>query len=113
LAMLSQISSTIRILSGRGNVSIFLHNVVMLEISSKNRPESTGLFCARCPALRGGRTGTEGGSWLTPFRVPVYSGTRWSQLSAWETKYRSAFLSAKRFRSTTRFSLREPAAGSR
>ncbi|MBU4290593.1 MAG: hypothetical protein KKG09_01240 [Verrucomicrobia bacterium] len=34
------------------------------------------------------------------FSSPVYSGTRWSQLSAWEIKNRSAFQSAKRFRST-------------
>ena len=36
------------------------------------------------------------------FSSPVYSGTRWSQLSAWEIKNRSAFQSAKRFRSTSR-----------
>lgn len=46
LAMLSQISSTIRILSGKGNLSMFLHDVVMLEISQKKPSESTGLFCA-------------------------------------------------------------------
>jgi len=44
LAILSQISSTIRILSGRSNVSMFLHDVVILEISQKKRSESTGFL---------------------------------------------------------------------
>jgi len=45
LAILSHISSTIRILSGRGNVSMFLHDVVMLKISQKKWPKSTGFHC--------------------------------------------------------------------
>ena len=44
LAILSQISSTIRILSGRGKVSIFLHDLVIFEISQKKWSESTGFL---------------------------------------------------------------------
>ena len=41
--MLSQMSSTIRILSGKGNASIVLLNVVMFKISQKMRLKSTDL----------------------------------------------------------------------